>query len=422
MKQEPWLPLADLQAMRPSHKARVEQYLYDLPLDEQMTADDMASQIYDSRNPLARTIVLIPVAAQQEASNITNAIYQYAKQDAMEKFSVLLYPNAPSDADHTETSQTLSLIRRSIGENDIDVRSFDLAANDNATIGQLRREMWNAALRLAYYEGAFDDNESHEVLGVNHDIDVVDMTPRYISRIQSYRDQRVRRFVSSGLSYADMTPRGTVMSHAYNVDYPCASQVVRWYYFSLAQIPDTSYEASLVIPFVHYAKYGGFSPEASTYETETMIPEGGAVRKIPGTIIKTSPRRFVDRLHEGGLDKVWAGDTFGNSDLCRNEQFLEDISYARKEEVVIDTLESHELPLVLQKASMSLARQCSAYAGTATYVDRIQQQLEANLKVRIDLAATVLRRYIEAPIAAGIVKCCYDPSTLASAIVEDALR
>ncbi|MEJ0073405.1 MAG: hypothetical protein WDN27_04995 [Candidatus Saccharibacteria bacterium] len=73
----------------------VATYLQRLPEWERRTADEIAADISDGGNPLAKTVVIIPVAAHQEAAQIPTALAEYGRQRSGVPFTVVLGLNTP---------------------------------------------------------------------------------------------------------------------------------------------------------------------------------------------------------------------------------------------------------------------------------------------------------------------------------------
>lgn len=376
--------------IRPSRKARVESYMSGMNIYDQENASQMAAEIKKPELPLARTIVLIPVAAHQEAHNISNAVDQYAKQVVDEPFSVILFPNAPFEEQGASEKTMHEISQASLRHPELDLRWHDVEFHEEAVIGDIRRRLWNAALLLSYTEGAFENEAELDVLGLNHDIDVVSMSPRYLQRVRDHYTARQRRLSHHGITVTDLPVRSTEMSQAYDTHCPNSSQATFWSDFSLRQ-RKVSYEASLVIPFSRYVQAEGFSADARTYET-------GRVAAGLGT-------------------SLWSEDSFGDRDECRNPGSGRDITQARKEDVIFETLEDQAMPLIFDRAYSSavekeFAAEHALRSSTMT-TDERRAALAKDLQARKNLAVHVLRRFVDAPTIASIVEDTYDPGAMA---------
>ncbi len=377
----------------------------------------MAKDIQKIDTTLARTTALIPIAAHQELHSIEPAIEQYAKQEAREPFSVVLYPNAPFGEERA-ADRTIDKIDQMIERfPDLDLRRTELGIHEKETIGSIRRSLWSAALLLGYVEGMFDSSDNREPLGINHDIDTSFMSPRYMQHIRNHWDRQERRYAEIGVpSYVAMPVQGSLTSHAYDVRYPNSSQATLWYDFAFRQMKDQgSYEAGIITSLTHYAKSGGFQGDAQTHETSNLVKEGDRASVIPGTILKTSSRRFVERLHSHTLADIWSDDSFGAKDKCRDDITPYDISQDRKEEVIVASLDETQMPYIFDPAY----RQAINHARLSRLVsggDQWKQEFKSELERRKKMAVAVLDWYVEAPIAASLVESSYNPARMVAQI------
>jgi len=323
-----------------TRKQVVGNYLHNLDVFEQEHANQLAADLHRDDRPLAHTVVLIPVAAHQEAHNIENAIAQYAHQQTDQPFSVLLHPNAPLEVDPAATEATLAEIEKAKQTHpQLDIRTTPPEYYDRPTIGVIRRNLWNAALLLAHYEGAFD-TVGNEVIGINNDIDIVRQSPRNIKHVQARTNKVQLVYERLGQPEAISRPHGIFVKHAYDPETPNTSRAVFWYDFCYAQLRSKgSYEAGLIIPFSYYAKHDGIQSDATLIETKSLI-DGKNPGVIPGTILETSPRRFAQRLHDTNLlFNVWTESTFGANDECRTSK-AQDISRVKLKSLIHGSLNS----------------------------------------------------------------------------------
>lgn len=169
----------DLPAV-PNRRQLVERYIGTFTDRDRGTADTIAAQLYNPKLPLADCQVLIPVAAHQESTQIQNTLAQYARQLTDQPFSVILSLNSPateqSNPGINDTLQQIELARAT--HPNLDLRAA-LTFYDTPTIGLIRRDLWNGALVASTYSGAYDD-PNDDIIGINHDIDAVSISPRYI--------------------------------------------------------------------------------------------------------------------------------------------------------------------------------------------------------------------------------------------------
>jgi hypothetical protein len=331
----------------------VGEYLYE---HGQEVSKSFALDLKYPAKPLAGTIVMIPVAAHTEAAHILPSMEQYSLQAGCKPFSLCLYLNSPLDADPDLVSRTISQIGKAKKRYpQLDIR-YTFSFGDNDTIGQIRKDLWDSVLRVAYEEGAFEDQFSN-VLGVNHDIDTEWISPKYIANIQKYYRARQMKFSTLGLTDFVNSPRFTQVRHAY--PYETHPNIAKGLvlndaaYFQYA--PTGVFEEGVVVPMTTYAKKKGFSPESMTFETAQLIK--GTTRGIPGTSMATSPRRYIDRVSEYGFDGIWTDDSFGPNDPCRKEELLRpDITSDELQDQLFDVLEYHSELFCTGKVRRALAK------------------------------------------------------------------
>lgn len=331
----------EIDAYRTS-KDYAETFAEDSPIRED------AETILAQGGPLAPTVVLIPVAAHQEAANIHRALSQYARQETTQPFSIVLNMNAPSeDFDKASYEATLQEIERSKrAYPHLDVRYIQVVYFQ-PTIGEIRGNLWDATL-VAGVEGGTISEES-DMIGINHDIDVVRIPRNYIADVQdSMREshQRLLKVAASldpdrPLKSVVTSPKATPMKHAYDPAHPHASKAA-FVSDYIHRISDVSYEAGIVVPMSWYAGSGGFDSEDKMSEMLNLLARGKAesprmIRTLP---IETDVRRFVERLPNHGLNDMWGEDTFHSTENYRTAGDAQpDISEARLHEVAEEYIE-----------------------------------------------------------------------------------
>lgn len=321
-------------------------YLDGLDTTELQTASEMADVMVGSGNmPLAQTVVVIPVAATQEAHNIVPAMSQYDQLADSEPFSIVLGLNEPiRDSDSKEVAATTAAVNYAIEKfPDLDIRTVH-QAYDTPVIGRIRRDLWNAVALASERTGGLETGA--EVVVINHDIDVEGIAPGYVQRVQDEYDALDHRAAALPVSPV----RGTYTSHAASPKHPRISQTIQWEDYTVQQA-GIIYEAGTVIPLSYYAEHGGFDPEAEVYEVSSMSTLDQAPPFIPGTAYLTSPRRYLDRMNRYGMN-VWAGLPFTAHDRCREPKRFRDISRSRQLSLI-----EHELPLQLQMIVKAVAEQ-----------------------------------------------------------------
>ena len=298
----------------------------------------LAKQIHNPDIPLARTVVPIPVAAHQEASNIEHSLGLYAEQKTKRPFTVVLYPNAPEHAPHESVGPVFDALKRSKDLfPSMDFRYTNLEQFKDPIIGKIRKNIWDAILLLGYYEKNYEDPDA-DTIGVNHDIDTVSMSPRYIQRINSYYEHlHASRKKNLLMTRLPLPPTQTVMRHAIDPERPNLSKALFWYELSRRQLGSHALtDEGTVIPMSYYADNNGFNPRARLSEAIELVRKGVRV-KIPLTNMETSPRRYADRLHTADYKSIWTEDTFGAEDSCRTNP-SRDISAQRLHTLILDSL------------------------------------------------------------------------------------
>lgn len=407
----------------PFHETRdrhafVADYLASLDERDLHHAEQIAQSIEKPGMPLASTLVLIPVAAHQEAGNIERSLRLYAEQTTGQPFSVILSLNGPaSEASNPGVAATLEAVARAQQHYPhLDVRSA-LTFYDDPTIGAIRRDLWNGALLQANREGAYAPTAQSEYLGISHDIDTLAMSPRYIERIQAYYAVRQRRHDEVRLPPLPHSPRSTLVKHAPSPEHPEISRGIYWLDFT-SRYSGVAYEEGLVIPLSHYAKQGGFPASSRTHETSTLWNVSTYEHHISGTTMETSPRRLVERLRNG-YHTVWAPNTFGADDVCRNGATHDDITHEALEAII----EQKEfLPTLSAMAHQAIAitlERTGLFRASIDNDPELSAFVEANVAMnrRLLLAAEVLNRVIEAPRLAANVLDAMDDDAVVSPIL-----
>lgn len=397
------VPDSYFEAQGLTRKQLIGDYLHELKGLEREIANQHAADFHFEDRPLASTVVLIPIAAHQEAPNIANAALQYANQETDQPFSVLLYPNAPFGTSPSATDATLEEIELAKKAHPgLDLRSTPVEYYDKPKIGAIRRNLWNAALLLAHYEGAFDQT-GDEVIGINNDIDIVRQSPRNMRRVQKWASNQQRKYNEVDVPNAITPPRNLFVRHAYDPEYPNTARAVFWYDFSYAQLRSKgSYEAGLILPFSFYAHRGGYQADATLVESRSVL-NGKKPVVIPGTILETSPRRFAQRLNDTSrLFNIWTNDTFGADDECRTTK-APDISEAKLKNLVHGSL-TRSMDYFLGKT----IDQYEEIYETEVYWElrdsaAVLEEFVAALERKKRLAVTVLDRVLELPYTAEIL-------------------
>jgi hypothetical protein len=412
--------------MRPNGDYVESLFWYILTDKEIKLAMNNANMMRKTDTPLARTVVLIPVAAHQEAARIPRALEQYAKQETNEPFSVVLYLNAPSD--QITSSGVIESIQActdaQVTYPHLDLR-YSICGYTAPTIGEVRRDLWNSALYVAKSDELFVERND-EVIGLNHDIDVEYMSPRYIKRVQDYYRNVEQSYKDNGLDRWRLEPTSTLVRHAIPEEYPNIGKAILWWDFMIHQIRDRSgFEASIAIPFSYYATTDGFSRGSTTYETHS-VTKGRDLPGIPGTVLKTSPRRFIDRIAENGYADLWTDESFTATDDCRKPLTKKDISKKRLEDIIFDSLSTDIDFYIISNAVHEAGKYDILHTilhddfdATPENIEKYVQGVVADsIDRRLRLARKVLSEIIESQALSDLL-ALYNPQHIAEKVSVD---
>lgn len=393
--------------MMPPRWSRLHTYAYD---EYNETALDQAKRLIEY-GPIKNYGVLIPVAAHQESGNIANAMDQYAAQEGADPFSVVLYLNSPEGSDQTAIDQTVDQVEQAIAKHpELDIRYAQNTYRANTPIGQIRKDLWDAA-GLTVMGGDIYDTPDGEFIGINHDIDTVTIGRHYIRNIQNFYKAEQSYLNKIDMASDPMLPKFTQVKHAYPFEtHPNIAKTMFWVDYSHRQhSPNGMYEEGLVVPLSYYNQQKGFDPKAQTYETERILAPAGQRDGIPGTIMETSPRRYIDRLGQNAISNIWTNESFGDNDACRDNVERADISHAEAEERVFDNLErdlmffTQGIPkdawqVIIYKHSHRLMGYSNGYSE-----EDVRHEVSALIRPKLRLAEQVLRRVVQSSTLADIV-------------------
>ena len=388
---------------------------------DRQEAIDIASAFIDDEKPVAKTAVLIPVAAHQDSEYILPTLAAYAAQRGAEPFTVFLYLNAPlvssgSDA-VADAEQAVDTSRELFPH--LDVRSGATRYYADATIGMIRRDLWNAVFLLADHEHGF----SSDVIGINNDIDTHRISPHYIARIQQHYERRNHTISKHlGRSIAEravQVPAATRVTHTVLPSHPNVGRVTTWVDNTYFQAPGhVGYEAGLVVPLSSYAYHSGFSAEAKTHET-ARVQGGGTMPFIGGAHLYTSPRRYIDRLHEHDTSAIWTEDSFGTNDACR-DVLVGDISVSRADEVIVQRLNEDIEQYWLSAAMKDIYDEMGMmnFAERQDAMDGLVPLAAKRVEKQVHKADRLLRYVIGSAALANSVRSRYVPTSYAESRVE----
>ena len=323
-----------------TRQERAARYCEELSLHDAQSAREICDELTRGGQALANTVVVIPVAAGQEADLIAHTVSEYARQKSSGPFTLVLGLNSPSgEAESSlviKTRSEVELAKRTFPK--LDLRSA-FVAYDEPIIGQIRRDLWNAVALASVENNSFSKSE---VIGINHDIDLVRLSPHYIKKVQEHYAWRDGRHIVSPISPAN----GSITNHAYSQKHPNSSKAVLWNDFYFHEM-DVAYEAGIIIPLSLYVEHGGFSGSARTHEVGGLTSLARRAPKLlAGTYMETSPRRYLARINEHGFN-IWSADSFTAKDECREPIQFPDISKSRKIEVIRENLASYAANLAV---------------------------------------------------------------------------
>lgn len=381
----------------PPRKGRLETYLWD---DSDEVALEVAQCFYNPERPISPTTVLIPIAAHQEANNIFPALTEYANQKDAEPFTVCLLLNHPNTEEEKALESEMHVRAAQKIFPELDIRYARLGYEKQTPIGQIRKDLWDAALHVVLTDGLYD-GPGCEVIGINHDIDTVSISPHYIRNIQRYYRSQQEELNREELGEMPLPTRFTQVKHAYPFDtHPNIAKAMFWIDFRARQMARYGeYEEGLVIPFSTYAAKRGFKANSKTHETSDFAPRN--FQGVPGTGMDTSPRRYIARLGEHGVRGIWTEESFTDTDDCRvAEKLPADITHRQLEDTVMDMLDdslfffSHGVPAKRWQAIITGATLGSLGNSTdpAEFVGSLslQEEIFQELAPKFNLARRVL--------------------------------
>lgn len=382
----------------PGRKSRLDNYLWD-KTDE--LALESAEILHNPNKPLPEYGVLIPVAAHQESKRIYKSMSEYAQQEGVEDFVICLNLNYPfENSDSREVEATRQAVEQAIIDfGQLDIRYIELSyAEDETTIGRIRKDLWDAVALLARAEGIYDQPDG-EFIAINHDIDTESIGKHYVRNIQRYYEREKSNLACSVYPDVELEVRATQVKHAYPFEtHPNIAKVILWQDFTFRQAARGGmYEEGMVIPISSYAKAGGFLADKSTYETHGLTDsaiKNGKILGIAGTAMDTSARRYIARLDETGSSSIWSDDTFGNNDSCRDSSLLpSDISFERMEEIIFEDLDKNLVNVVDGITADEWNKLCVDYMLSGNMSDEELSSLVWNLiDPKLKLAKAVLAR------------------------------
>lgn len=345
----------------------------------------LASDALETCGLIQRTIVHIPVLATKDAGKLERTLQLFNQQKDCHPFTVCLNINYPeSEADSPELAHGLDTCLEAIERfPGLDVRAMGTSFK-KPTIGAIRKALWDYSMAQIYQQGATFVTGEQPIIGINNDVDIEDMSPRYIAEIQQYYSRMNRR------SMLMFQPQATQVHHGLRPEtHPNTSRAMLWYDFSIHQERTHGYEAGLVMPMGWYAIRGGFNMDDVTYETGRLTDQAVRLRLLSRAWQKTSPRRYLERFPTQGYGGIWSNETFGPEDTCRLEGAEQAARDATGEELRLHVTDHLEYTLAMYaRAPFWIAASCGEFRKSNW--DQMCQQVEE----RCQLARWALKRII----------------------------
>lgn len=382
----------------------ISSYIRTLPEKEFAHASENANLLYAQGGYLESLTAIIPVAAHQESpETIMHTISEFARQKNSGPFTIILGINHPSSQDDNPLiAQNLSVIddAQTLFP-DLDIRVLHESYKSKTTIGKIRRDIWNAALTLAFKGN--HERGYQEIHGLNQDIDLVTLSPHFIENTKQHISQQVARIQSVPVLWAqgEASAFGTKTRHAFDQRYPNVSRAVLWHEF-INRHQRHAYEAGLVIPFTFYAHQGGILETAEQSEVLDMVHRfrssgplvSSPLQAIRGAFAETSIRRYVERLHDYTFDEIWAPGSFSQHNQYREQNHqAKDISADRLEELVFSNW-ADDFTVLLDRAWSEIA--------DAAFLPNGAEHIKRRVERELHVAQQVLERVLFAPDLARI--------------------
>lgn len=372
------LKLPPRQELLQRRQELIQGYLGQLTGTDATNSELVADQLMDGgAKPLADTVAIAPINSIQEALNIEPAICQYGRMNRSKPFSIVLGLNQYSGLESTAGAvASRAAVGRAIDAHpDLDIRVVDMSYS-RPVIGRIRRDLWNGTMRAADSTGNFDGGK--EMVGINHDIDTVQIAKSYMERVQAFygRLDRVMPHMVSPV-------RGSQSRHAASREHPVISRTVAWSDYVYRKT-DVAYEAGLIVPMSYYAWAGGINGNAHMTEVVSLLDATPGDHSdhpplIDGTSYATSLRRYVAYIGERGYN-VWSEGSFGAFDECRTRTDYPDISVRGQHRIMAGSFDDFSMLLVdqaiKQASPTSSAVRLAAEAGSPGTLDRVMQSVE----------------------------------------------
>ena len=332
----------------------IQEFIDSLPDHELEFAQEIAETLLDD-GPLSPCVVIIPVAAHQEAHNVYHAVSEYARQDTTEPFSVVLFMNSTEEQDDPGVQKTLSEFNRA--KNDFPALDVRMAYQRylEPTIGEIRRDAWTGVAIAGVEGGTITDTT--DILGVNHDIDLVRL-PRHFMRAVQARQKDELRILS---------PAHTPVRHAPVANYDNVNRVIMWDE-ALNRVLQAGYEAGTVIPLMYYARKGGVNSEDSKSEILNLIGNDASGGFMRSGWTQTSGRRYVEKLHlSNSPQELWSSSEFLTTENYRSDNHdIKDITEKQFEKSIKTSIDKR-----MPQAVLAVSKETSRKILLVTFKDEL---------------------------------------------------
>lgn len=419
------LPLVSSNAAIDYSKAYIEQHQQQF---DETGVWGHAEQLIATR-PLEQYVVMIPVAAHQEAGTIYQALEQYARQRDCNAFSVVLHMNWPDGANPRAIADSFAELQRAKQAfSDLDIRDTAKQYRADTNIGEIRKDLWDTVLVAGVQGGTA--SEQQDMYGLNHDIDIDYLPPQTLHHIQEYytaRQSRIQNKLALLAMPLDVAPQleisGIPMKHTAAREYPNSSRAALWF-DSTVYLRGDGFEAGLTIPLSAYARAGGYHPASNTHETSSLLKhlQQTYIPRLASPIASTSSRRLINAFNNGAsyLD-LWSNGQFSMTESYRagiddtqtdmsderlhqlvathaNWQLDEAIVTGVNNSILADIKGSNRPDVVKHYTHVNLDLD-----ETGASREFMNREIQTRLERRLRMAEVVLKTYVQHPAAREIM-------------------
>lgn len=352
----------------------INTFLGRLTDDDRTAANHIADQV-GAETPLPDTVCLLATAAHQESpEQIIHAAGVYAGQTATRAFAVVIGLNCPDAArDSASVADAVAAVETAKQQfPELDLRSsFISYPDDKPAIGKIRRDFTNGVLLRAQQDGTLSKG-LHDVITIDHGVDVVDLSPRYVDALREYYAAGSKGYYRPAV--------GTVVQHADSPAHPNISLAVRLQ-DTMFHAKGSVYEAGVGIPASLYAVKGGYRQHSAWAEAINMLESEYPALSIPDAAVTTSPRRYHEYIALRGFN-VWDKTTFHDEQTHRHDKERPDISSARLHDLLQSKIAAFPA-VVYEQALQHIAmysRDESEFVKLVADVDSVAENIRAILQ------------------------------------------